>query len=137
MSEKRNGNRLDNLIPFTSEQSHEKAVENGRKGGKASGAKKRRNRTVAEALNEIGKRNISEVPGLEKIAKKYGLTGEDDILYLTTQAVYINEIKKGNFKSLSELVEILGEKNATATSEEKKQADLLNAIEKAVNGDRD
>lgn len=120
-----------NLIIPTSEE----ARKNGRKGGIASGKARKRKKTVAEALREAGERNIADIPGLEKIAKKYGLTGEDDILSLTTQAIYINELKKGNFKSLRELTEILGEQIATGTDEEKKQAELLTAIEKAITGE--
>ena len=37
----------DNLIPFTSEQSREKAVANGRKGGIASGIAKREKKDMA------------------------------------------------------------------------------------------
>lgn len=124
-----------NLIKFTSEQNREEASKNGKKGGIASGEARRRKRTVAEALREAGRRNVADIPELEKIAKKYGLTGEDDILSLTTQAIYINELKKGNFKSLKELTEILGEQIATGTDEEKKQTELLTAIEKAVTGE--
>lgn len=125
---------IDNLVPNEARTPEERR-ENARKAGKASGEARRRKRTVAEALREAGQRNISDIPGLEKIAKKYGLTGEDDILSLTTQAIYINELKKGNFKSLKELTEILGEQIATGTDEEKKQAELLTAIEKAVIGE--
>ena len=39
-----------NLKPFTSEQSREKAVENGRKGGRASGVSKRKRKEFKEAL---------------------------------------------------------------------------------------
>lgn len=129
MSEEKNN--ADYLIPF-SQRTKREASESGKLGGIASGKARRRKKTVAEALREAGQRNISDIPGLEKIAKKYGLTGEDDILSLTTQAIYINELKKGNFKSLKELTEILGEQIATGTDEEKKQAELLTAIKKAV-----
>ena len=39
-----------NLKPFTSDQSREKAAENGRKGGIASGESKRRRKTLKEEL---------------------------------------------------------------------------------------
>lgn len=39
-----------NLKPFTSDQSREKAAENGRKGGIASGEAKRRRKTLKEEL---------------------------------------------------------------------------------------
>ena len=39
-----------NLVPFTSEQSHEEAVKNGRKGGIASGEARRKRKTLKEEL---------------------------------------------------------------------------------------
>ena len=43
-----------NLRPFTSEQSHEEAVKNGRKGGIASGASRRQVATWKEILEMLG-----------------------------------------------------------------------------------
>lgn len=43
----------DNLIPFTSEQSREKAKTNGRKGGIASGKAKRKKKLIKECLDEL------------------------------------------------------------------------------------
>lgn len=40
-----------NLVPFTSEQSHEEAVENGRKGGIASGEARKLRSAVKRVLN--------------------------------------------------------------------------------------
>ena len=40
-----------NLIPFTSEQSHEEAVKNGRKGGIESGKKRRLQGAIERALD--------------------------------------------------------------------------------------
>lgn len=42
-----------NLKPFTSKQSREKAVRNGRKGGKASGEAKRRKRAMKDLVVEM------------------------------------------------------------------------------------
>ena len=41
---------MSNLKPFTSEQSREKAVENGRKGGIASGIAKREARVIKKSI---------------------------------------------------------------------------------------
>lgn len=41
-----------NLKPFTSDQSHEEAVKNGRKGGIASGKAKRENKLIRERILE-------------------------------------------------------------------------------------
>lgn len=65
----------DNLKPFTSDQSHEKAVENGRKGGKASGEAKRRRKAMKEALDELLSRkyvdrNGNEIQGVEAVSAK-------------------------------------------------------------------
>lgn len=66
---------IDNLKPFTSDQSHEKAVENGRKGGKASGEAKRRRKAMKEALDELLSRkyvdrNGNEIQGVEAVSAK-------------------------------------------------------------------
>lgn len=42
-----------NLTPFTSDQSREEAVKNGRKGGVASGAVRRHKRTMRQTLNAL------------------------------------------------------------------------------------
>lgn len=41
---------INNLIPFTSEQSREEAEKNGKKGGIASGEARRRKKTLKEEL---------------------------------------------------------------------------------------
>lgn len=108
-------------------------AEVARKGGKASGEKRRRRRTVAEAVREACEKSIKDVPGLEKVAKKFGLSDSDDVLSVVVQSVFLNEIKKGDFKSLKDLTDILGESPDLADDEKKKN--LLAAIEKAVNGE--
>lgn len=42
-----------NLIPFTSDQSHDEAVKNGKKGGEASGVSRRRNKTMRKTINAL------------------------------------------------------------------------------------
>lgn len=60
---------------FTSEQSREKAAENGRKGGIASGKAKRRRKAFAEAFNtlleqEFTDRSGRQLQGVEALAAK-------------------------------------------------------------------
>ena len=64
-----------NLIPFTSEQSREEAVENGRKGGIASGQARRYKKMLRECLEELLSREITNkngvtMTGAEAIAAK-------------------------------------------------------------------
>lgn len=42
-----------NLVPFTSEQSHEEAVKNGRKGGIASGEARRKKKMLRECIEYL------------------------------------------------------------------------------------
>ena len=42
-----------NLVPFTSEQSHEEAVKNGRKGGIASGEARRNRKMLRDCLDYL------------------------------------------------------------------------------------
>lgn len=43
----------ENLTPFTSEQSREEAVKNGKKGGVASGAARRRKKAMRQTVNML------------------------------------------------------------------------------------
>lgn len=45
--------RLDNLAPFTSDQSREEAVKNGRKGGIASGEARRRKKDLKKIMKRL------------------------------------------------------------------------------------
>jgi len=79
-------NREDNLKPFTSEQSREKAKENGKKGGIASGEAKRRKRDLKLAMQALleadvkDKRTGEVMSGAEAIALaqyRKALKGDD------------------------------------------------------------
>ena len=50
-----------NLVPFTSEQSHEEAVKNGRKGGIASGEAKRNRKMLRDCIDYLLERENSMV----------------------------------------------------------------------------
>lgn len=52
-----------NLKPFTSDQSREKAVENGRKGGVASGEARRRKRDLRLALEMLLEKEYTDKKG--------------------------------------------------------------------------
>ncbi len=52
-----------NLKPFTSEQSHEEAVQNGKKGGIASGVSKRNKKMLKECLEELLEKEIVDTNG--------------------------------------------------------------------------
>lgn len=61
-----------NLTPFTSEQSHDEAVKNGKKGGVASGSARRRKKTMRQTLNAMlgAGLDVSEQEFVEKVTPR-------------------------------------------------------------------
>lgn len=83
----RNPKQDANLKPFTSDQSREAAVRNGRKGGKAAGASRRALKTFKEALVD-------------------GLTKEEQEVML--RALKRNAMR-GNLPSMEFLLKMVGQ----------------------------
>lgn len=79
---------LQNLKPFTSDQSHEEAVKNGRKGGIASGKARAMRKTFEQAINDE-------------------LTDETMKQLIKSM---ISSAKKGNTKAFEILRDTVGEK---------------------------
>ena len=71
-----------NLIPFTSDQSHDEAVKNGKKGGVASGAARRRRKTMRQTLNALlgAGLDVSEQEFVEKVTPRLQALGIDEVL---------------------------------------------------------
>lgn len=87
-----------NLRPFTSEQSHEKAVENGRKGGIASGESKRAKKSLREAM---------------QILMEADLTGKDGKTMTGTEAMAAKAFQaalKGDWKAWELVRDTAGQK---------------------------
>ena len=97
-----------NLIPFTSDQNREEAAKNGRKGGVASGAARRRKRSMREAADLFLSLPVSDQTKWNKIAEMGVEPGEIDnqmamIIGLTAAAT------NGDAKAAKVIVELLGE----------------------------
>ena len=120
-----------NLKPFTSEQSREKAVRNGKKGGIASGIAKREKKTFNDLAKTILSLSTTDETMVE-LARSMGIESPDNkqmvVIGLTLSAI------KGNHNAFDRLLELTDEKEWT-TDEQTKQADLLSAIQKAVQND--
>ena len=97
----------ENLVPFTSEQSREEAVRNGRKGGIASGIARRQNADLKKRLKEIANMalregKIDEITTLAD-AKNANLSISDALLVkLVAMAL------GGNIKAMNTLMGMLG-----------------------------
>lgn len=87
-----------NLKHFTSEQSREKAVENGRKGGKASGESKRARKTLREELLALLSQDIRTEDG-EKVNTQVAMSTS-----------IIKEALDGNTKAFEIIRDTIGEK---------------------------
>ncbi len=106
---------------FTSDQSREKAAENGRKGGIASGKAKRRRKAFAEAFDTLlskkfTDRNGNQTEGVEAIAAKtfqMAMDGDmkaiafirDTVGEAPTQQVEVAQISKETYDRVAEILE--------------------------------
>ena len=100
---------IKNLKPFTSDQSREKAAENGRKGGIASGISKRekkdRKQKASEALDLIVRG-----AGIDKLKKFFNLNGIELTAYeVMLLSCIMKAIQKGDVNALEKLLKIAGE----------------------------
>ena len=86
-----------NLVPFTSDQSHEEAVKNGQKGGINSGKARRARRTFRELMEEYGKMQSKEHPELTNdeavIFAQYQKAKDEKAMGSTEAAKFIRDTK--------------------------------------------
>ena len=112
--------REQNLTPFTSEQSREKAAENGRKGGIASGQAKRQKKTMSALASMMVN---AQLQGKDKdtIRKQFGLSDDDDITIASAMmAGQMQAAMRGDgkaFNAISALIKEQEEKEAKAEAE--------------------
>ena len=107
----------ENLIPFTSNQSREEAVKNGRKGGKASGEARRRKADFRRTLNALLTTEIDS-PEWTPILKAMGL---DSTLESAVNMAMIKEALEGNVKAYVAIKDVLGQKSKSDTDLEEQQ----------------
>lgn len=114
---------VENLTPFTSEQSREEAVKNGQKGGIASGKARRERAAIREASEAFLSSPIKSVPSLKSIADKFGIKGNEPIQSVIVAACITTAIKKGGIDNLIKLSELLGESGAIERLEDISEAE--------------
>lgn len=113
-----------NLVPFTSEQSREAAVINGRKGGVASGQAKRRRKLLRDSMNALLELPVSSTKEYNALIK-IGIDIEDiDNSQLIVLALF-NKAKSGDVAAIKELRNLIGEDSA----EDKSAGQLERLIE--------
>lgn len=115
-----------NLVPFTSEQSHEEAVKNGQKGGIASGESRRARKTLRAELEIL--------LSAQTIDKETGKKSESTVQEAVTVAL-VKQALKGNTKAFEIIRDTIGEKPVERFSLEEISQDTIDEVEKMVKGD--
>ena len=106
-----------NLIPFTSNQSREEAVKNGRKGGTASGETRRRKAAMRDTMNRLLTMKV-EVEGLSDILRADG--GQSTYEEIITMAM-IEKAMRGDVKAYLAIKDVLGQTSKSDVDLEEQQ----------------
>ena len=93
-------------------RSGEEAVENGRKGGIASGQARREKKTIQKILADLLDSEIKDNPQFAKLASKMGVESDKSVKDIFTYICLLNSGKSGNLDDLERLSKLLGEDNA-------------------------
>ena len=93
-------------------RSGEEAVENGRKGGIASGQARREKKTIQKILSDLLDSEIKDNPQFAKLASKMGVESDKSVKDIFTMVCLLNSVKSGNLGDLERLSKLLGEDNA-------------------------
>ena len=93
-------------------RSGEEAVENGRKGGIASGQARREKKTIQKILADLLDSEIKDNPQFAKLASKMGVESDKSVKDIFTYICVLNSVKSGNLGDLERLSKLLGEDNA-------------------------
>lgn len=117
-----------NLKPI---RSASEAREKGKKGGVASGKKRREKKTVQKLLIDYLDTDARESPRLKELADAIGLEEGGSVKELIVMKFLFNSIKEGDLSDLDRLMSLLGEKKETSGSEEKLDR-LLEEFKNAV-----
>ena len=93
-------------------RSGEEAVENGRKGGIASGQARREKKTIQKILADLLDSEIKDSPQFAKLASKMGVESDKSVKDIFTMVCLLNSVKNGSLGDLERLSKLLGEDNA-------------------------
>ena len=120
-----------NLVPFTSEQSHEEAVKNGRKGGIASGESRRNRKMLRDCIDYLLERENEMVLDSEGNP----MSGAEQLAYnLFVKALAEKDTAKAA-KAFEVLRDTAGQKPVEKVVIADVDLDIINEIEEMVASD--
>lgn len=114
---------VENLKPFTSEQSRAEAVKNGKKGGIASGEARRRKKLLRECLEELLEKDIKDKSGNT-------MTGAEAMA-----AKVFQQALKGDLKAFEIVRDTAGQKPVDKVVVSEIDIDVIDEVERMVNDD--
>lgn len=120
----------ENLVPFTSDQSREEAVRNGRKGGIKSGQVRRRKAALRDTMNRCLTMQ-AHVDGLSDVLIADG--GESTYEEIITMAM-IEQAALGNVKAYNAIMKVVGQtdKSEEDLAEQAAKIQLMQAQKEKV-----
>lgn len=96
----------NNLKPIRSE---DEAREKGKKGGKASGRKRREQKTVRDILSTVLGGKIKDNEQFAKLAAEVGVNNKQSVKDIYTFICLLNSVKNCDLSDLERLTRLLGE----------------------------
>lgn len=114
-----------NLKPFTSQQSRAEAVKNGRKGGKASAAKRAERKSIREGLLLLLNEPIKDRDG-----KDSGKTTQDAMIAGVMKRAIAGDVRAAEF-----IRDTIGEKPIERVANITPDPEIISGVEKALFGD--
>ena len=125
-----------NLVPFTSEQNREEAAKNGKKGGIASGAARRRKKSLKELGDMIGSLSVKSEKN-KAIMREAGI--EDEDMIRDTAMLFMLEAKaeKGDTNAIALIAKIRGQLKEQVQAEVAEVKPLVDLTKRKKNGESD
>lgn len=114
-----------NLKP-QSERTKEEQREIARKGGQASGKKRRENRTIQQILKTVLDGDVSTLQQFAPLARKLGLESDKSIKEVYTILCLLNSVKTANLGDLERLQKVLGE------DKQDENASVIDKLDKVI-----
>lgn len=122
-----------NLVPFTSEQSHEEAVKNGRKGGIASGESRRNKKMLRDCIDYLFERVDKTAIGDDG----QPMTGAEQLAYnLFIKALGETDTGKAA-KAFEVLRDTAGQRPVEKVVISEIDTDVIDEVERMVNNDEE
>ena len=127
----------ENLKPFTSEQSREKAVINGRRGGIASGKSKREKKAMKDTLSDLLSMPLKsgKAADVESIQSLASVKGKNITVHDAIMIAMLQKAMAGNVKAAEYIRDTIGEKPKNDMSVEIKKSEKLEDIFRQIGGE--